>query len=141
MTRASPSSRSASGPLSNLIATDRLRRVSVARYTSPVTPVPSSAAISYGPNLVRKARGIISNSKSVYIRVSDRLIPLINPVFCSEGNSPNGVGKISVGETPKDPRYVVARVGPFTFCRARRTGRLQKLQRRFSKLLNEAPAG
>jgi hypothetical protein len=41
-----------------LIATVRSRRVSRARYTSPMPPAPSGETISYGPSLVPEARGI-----------------------------------------------------------------------------------
>src|ERR1700723_2403761 len=41
------------------IATSRLSRVSLARNTSPIPPAPSGEMISYGPNWVPGARGIM----------------------------------------------------------------------------------
>src|SRR3981081_2654171 len=61
MARASCSKRrrdsesAASASLSTLIATVRSSRVSRARYTSPIPPAPSGAAISYGPSLLPAA--------------------------------------------------------------------------------------
>src|SRR5271167_5070072 len=50
--RSRNSGRSARCPGRTLMATMRLRRVSRARYTSPIPPAPSGAMISYGPSLV-----------------------------------------------------------------------------------------
>src|ERR1700730_11150008 len=64
MARASRSKRSLASALSErcvgriLIATVRSRRVSRARYTSPIPPAPSGATIWYGPSLVPWARVI-----------------------------------------------------------------------------------
>src|SRR5713101_2652585 len=41
-----------------LIATLRSRRASLARYTSPIPPAPSSSIISYGPTFVPEVRAI-----------------------------------------------------------------------------------
>src|SRR5438034_3788373 len=41
-----------------LIATQRSRRTSLARYTSPMPPAPSGETISYGPSLVPDVRAI-----------------------------------------------------------------------------------
>src|ERR1700688_1861652 len=43
-----------------LIATERSRRVSRARYTSPIPPAPRGDSISYGPSLVPGARGMVA---------------------------------------------------------------------------------
>ena len=40
------------------MATVRSRRVSVARYTSPIPPAPMSTVISYGPKRVPAVRAI-----------------------------------------------------------------------------------
>src|SRR5258708_5617278 len=42
-----------------LTATSRPRRVSRARYTSPIPPAPSGARISYGPSLVPEVKAIM----------------------------------------------------------------------------------
>jgi hypothetical protein len=42
------------------MATSRPRRVSRARYTSPIPPAPTSARISYGPSLVPRIKGVAS---------------------------------------------------------------------------------
>jgi len=49
---ASRSKRSENCSRENLMATSRSRRVSRARYTSPIPPAPMGAMISYGPSLV-----------------------------------------------------------------------------------------
>src|SRR6266851_2083652 len=41
-----------------LLATLRSRRASLARYTSPIPPAPSSSIISYGPSFVPEVRAI-----------------------------------------------------------------------------------
>src|SRR5215813_5879931 len=41
-----------------LMATVRSRRVSLARYTSPIPPAPSGPTISYGPSFVPAVRAI-----------------------------------------------------------------------------------
>src|SRR5438045_4261132 len=50
--RASRSVSCANGSGRTLTATSRPRRVSRARYTSPMPPAPNCPVISYGPNLV-----------------------------------------------------------------------------------------
>src|SRR4029077_19896643 len=51
----------------NLIATVRSRRVSRARYTSPIPPAPSGETISYGPSLLPRARAIIARDYTLGI--------------------------------------------------------------------------
>src|SRR6266478_8258590 len=43
-----------------LTATSLPRRVSFARYTSPIPPAPSGATTSYGPSLVPELRAIVA---------------------------------------------------------------------------------
>ena len=41
------------------MATSRLRRLSRARYTSPMPPAPNGATISYGPSRVPGVKGML----------------------------------------------------------------------------------
>src|SRR5260370_33434317 len=79
MVRASRSKRSLASGLSArcggriLMATLRSRRVSRARYTSPIPPAPSGAPISYGPSFVPEespmvALGLYSPSREGFGR-------------------------------------------------------------------------
>src|SRR5580704_3813471 len=66
MVRASRSKRSLASALSArcrgriLMATLRSRRVSRARYTSPIPPAPSGAPISYGPSFVPEGSPMVA---------------------------------------------------------------------------------
>src|SRR5580704_4817457 len=70
MARASRSKRCLASGLSErcagriLMATMRSRRVSQARYTSPMPPAPSGDWISYGPSLVPEARAMLGRNYS-----------------------------------------------------------------------------
>src|SRR5580704_16158017 len=58
MALASRSKRSENCAADTLMATSRLSRGSLARYTSPTPPAPINATMSYGPNRVPAERGI-----------------------------------------------------------------------------------
>src|ERR1700678_5876 len=74
MAWASRSKRSLNCASENLIATSRFRRVSRARYTSPIPPAPRNARISYGPSFSPGESGIWRTGLSV-----------AHPKVCSEG--------------------------------------------------------
>src|SRR6202044_2384982 len=99
MARASRSKRCLASGLSDkcvgriLTATVRSRRVSLARYTSPMPPAPSGDWISYGPSLLPEVRAIrradyTADAVREHIRVDDKFCeqqPWVYPVqngFC-----------------------------------------------------------
>jgi hypothetical protein len=53
---------------STLIATSRSRRVSRARYTSPMPPAPSGETISYGPSLVPTSAPCVARHHSPRVK-------------------------------------------------------------------------
>ena len=72
------------------MATDRPRRVSEARYTSPIPPVPMEPTISYGPSRAPAARDMVFQSpeltnrwkiKSQFIRPGHDLDDLLVALF------------------------------------------------------------
>ena len=58
-----------------LIATIRSRRVSLARYTSPIPPAPSGATIEYGPNCVPIMIDVTSGKRLYLIPIEREVYP------------------------------------------------------------------
>src|SRR5437773_12048775 len=99
--RASRWNRSLNRSRETLMATVRPRRVSRARYTTPMPPAPSGAWISYGPRRVPVERDIELSLRFYPIRGGDRtpistMGALSDIIVCLKGR--NG----------RDPRTLLA---------------------------------
>src|SRR5580704_8706206 len=57
-----------------LIATVRSRRVSIARYTSPMPPAPNGETTSYGPSFVPEVRVMRARHYSPEVMMAERTI-------------------------------------------------------------------
>src|SRR3974390_2409446 len=77
--RAFSSGEASSDELSTLMATVRSRRVSRARYTSPMPPAPSADTTSYGPKRVPATRVILTPGAT---SVHSSLLRAINQGTC-----------------------------------------------------------
>jgi len=76
-----------------LIATSRPSRESLARYTSPIPPAPSSPATSWGPSFVPGARGIKCrdyNLRQTFWRPGVIVLPQFEPIVVTTTGGLNG---------------------------------------------------
>src|SRR5216684_2196359 len=90
-----------------LIATLRSRRASLARYTSPIPPAPSSSIISYGPSFVPEVRAI--PQAIIFPRKG-----LAGGADYSGGHRPSGLPRAAVANATVFPGAAGPRAGLFS---------------------------